>query len=107
MKKETIEGLLKLAENEDAEMRSFLIRMATSKLLFVAEISEGIFQWTTGLPQEFTYRVLDWDIVEHDMLLRDLDADEEVIKRAKENNGYIGDLEEQVEICLTNLLKID
>jgi hypothetical protein len=35
------------------------------------------------------------------------DGNEEVIKRAEKNNGYIEDLEEQVEICLKNLLKID
>ena len=107
MKEETIKGLLKLAENEDDEMKSFLTRMAIGKPLFVAEIYGGILSNLVGLPEGLTYRKLDWDILEHDMLLRDLDADEEVIKRAEENEGYIEDLEEQVEICLKNLLKID
>lgn len=106
MKQKTIEGLLKLAENEDDEMKAFLTRMAMGKPLFVAEIYEGILSNLIGFPEGLTYRQLDWDIMEHDMLLRDLDATNEVIERAREED-YIEDIQEQVEVCIKNLLEID
>ncbi len=106
MKKETMEGLLKLAENEEGEMKAFLTRMAIGKPLFVAEISDGIFQWTQGLPEEFTYRVADHDIMEHDARLRDLEASDEVMERVRQEE-FLEDIEEQVQICIDNILSID